>query len=206
VHAFAWPLLLAADGSKLGKTTGARTWLDPAKTSPYQFRQHWLQIGDDEIRAQMLMFSLCPVGELEELLETHAAAPHERVAQRALAREMTELVHGTEAARAADEAADVLFGADPTIASEAALEAVAREVPSSRRPAAALEDLVGLLVATELASSKGDARRTLDGGGYRANGVPIDVASGVGAVGLLHGRFLLLRRGKKSHHLVEVFS
>ena len=61
VHAFAWPLLLAADGSKLGKTTGARTWLDPAKTSPYQFRQHWLQIGDDEIRAQLLTFSLRPV-------------------------------------------------------------------------------------------------------------------------------------------------
>ena len=97
VHAFAWPLLLAADGSKLGKTTGARTWLDPAQTSPYQFRQHWLQIGDDEIRAQLLTFSLRPVEELEELLAAHAAAPHERAAQRALATEMTELVHGTEA-------------------------------------------------------------------------------------------------------------
>ena len=206
VHAFAWPLLLAADGSKLGKTTGARTWLDPAKTSPYQFRQHWLQIGDDEIRAQLLMFSLHPVGELEGLLQAHAAAPHERAAQRALAREMTELVHGAEAARAADEAADVLFGADPTHASEAALDAVAREVPSSRRSAIELEDLLGLVVAIELASSKGDARRTLDGGGYRANGLPIDATSNLGAIELLHGRYLLLRRGKKAHHLVEVFS
>ena len=157
VHAFAWPLLTAADGSKLGKTTGARTWLDPAKTTPYQFRQHWLQIGDDEIRVQLLTFSLRPVEELEALLDEHAAAPHERSAQRALAREMTELVHGADAARAADEAADVLFGADPTSASEAALDAVAREVPSSRRAPGDLDDLVELLVATEMASSKGDA-------------------------------------------------
>jgi tyrosyl-tRNA synthetase len=206
VHAFAWPLLLAADGSKLGKTTGARTWLDPTKTSPYQFRQHWLQIGDDEIRSQLLMFSLRPVGELEELLEAHARAPHERAAQRALAREMTELVHGQAAAQAADEAADVLFGGDPTTASASALEAVAREVPSSRRPVTELENLVDLLVATELATSKGDARRTLDGQGYRANGAPIDPASGLAGIDLLHGRYLLLRRGKKSHHLVDVFS
>ncbi len=79
-------------------------------------------------------------------------------------------------------------------------------MPSSRRSPAELEDLVDLLVATELASSKGDARRTLDGQGYRANGVPIDATSGLAAVDLLHGRYLLLRRGKKSHHLIEVFS
>jgi tyrosyl-tRNA synthetase len=206
VHAFAWPLLLAADGSKLGKTTGARTWLDPAKTSPYQFRQHWLQIGDDEVRAQLLTFSMRPVVELEQMLEAHDAAPHERLAQRALATEMTELVHGAEAARAADEAAGVLFGGDPTTASEAALEAVAHEVPSSRRSTAELAELVDLLVETGLATSKSDARRTLHGQGYTANGAPIDAAAGVTAIELLHGRYLLLRRGKKSHHLVEVFS
>jgi tyrosyl-tRNA synthetase len=206
VHAFAWPLLTDARGSKLGKTTGARTWLDPEKTSPYQFRQHWLQIADDDIRSQLLTFSLRPVGEVEELLEAHAATPHERRAQRALAREMTELVHGAEAAAAADEAAGVLFGADPTGASEAALAAVAREVPSSRRPAAELDDVVDLLVATELASSKSDARRTLEGHGYRANGRPIDPAAGLAGLELLHGRYLLLQRGKKAHHVVEILS
>ena len=207
VHAFAWPLLLAADGSKLGKTTGARTWLDPAKTSPYQFRQHWLQIGDDEIGAQLLTFSLRPVEELEELLGAHAAAPHERAAQRALATEMTELVHGTEAARAADEAADVLFGADPATASEAALDAVAREVPSSRRSPDELDDLV------RLCSSPPNWRHRRATPGARST------ARGTGPTGsrstprpawpaleLLHGRYLLLRRGKKSHHLIEVFS
>jgi tyrosyl-tRNA synthetase len=100
----------------------------------------------------------------------------------------------------------VLFGADPTAASEAALDAVAREVPSSRRSRAELDDLLDLLVTTELASSKGDARRTLDGQGYRANGVPIDADSGLAAVDLLHGRYLLLQRGKKSHHVIEVLS
>ena len=148
---------------------------------PYQFRQHWLQIGDDEIRAQLLMFSLRPVDELEALLDgARRGAPRAGRPSGRWRDEMTELVHGEEAARAADEAADVLFGGDPTTASEAALDAVAREVPSSRRSAAELDDLVDLLVATGLASSKGDARRTLDGQGYRANGVPIDADLGSG--------------------------
>jgi tyrosyl-tRNA synthetase len=205
-HAFSWPLLKAADGTKLGKTTGARTWLDADKTSPYQLRQHFMQVTDSDVRAQMLAFSLRPVDEIEALLEAHAAAPHERMAQRALAHEVTALVHGESAAAAAAGAADVLFGSDPAHASLAALEAVGREVPSSHLTPAQLDDLVGVLVATDLATSKGDARRTLDGAGYRCNGVPIDASSQLSGYELLHGRYLLLQRGKKSHHLVEVFS
>ena len=174
VHAFAWPLLLAADGSKLGKTTGARTWLDPAKTSPYQFRQHWLQIGDDEIGAQLLMFSLRPVGELEGLLEAHAAAPQRTAGAAGPGGDDRVGARGAGGAGGRRGGRRALRRRPDRRASEAALDAVAREVPSSRRPATELGDLVDLLVATELASSKGDARRTLDGQGYRANGVPID--------------------------------
>jgi tyrosyl-tRNA synthetase len=203
-HAFSWPLLKAADGSKLGKTTGARTWLDADKTSPYQLRQHFVQVADGDVRAQMLAFSLRPIDEIEALLAEHAAAPHQRAAQRALAHEVTALVHGEEAAAAAGEAADVLFGSDPAGASLAALEAVGREVPSSEMTRVQLDDLVELLVATELATSKGDARRTLDGAGYRCNGVPLDASSQLSAHELLHGRYLLLQRGKKSHHLIRI--
>jgi tyrosyl-tRNA synthetase len=206
VHAFCWPLLKAADGSKLGKTTGARTWLDPDKTSPYQLRQYFMQVPDDDIRPQMLAFSLRPVNEVEAVLAEHASAPHRRTAQRALAHEVTALVHGESAADAADEAADVLFGGDPADASLAALEAVAREVPSSEITRVQLDDVVGVIMAAELASSKSDARRTLDGGGFRCNGIVIDASSQLSDHELLHRRYLLLQRGKKSHHLLEVFS
>lgn len=205
VHAFSWPLLKASDGSKLGKTTGARTWLDADKTSPYQLRQHFMQVADEDVRAQMLAFSLRPISEIEALLAEHDETPHRRLAQRALANEVTALVHGDAAAAAADEAADVLFGGDPTAASEAALDAVAREVPSSRHPVGELADAVEVLVGVELASSKGDARRTLEGNGYRCNGAPIGADTRLDEAELLHGRYLLLQRGKKSHHLVEVF-
>lgn len=206
VHAFSWPLLKASDGSKLGKTTGARTWLDADKTSPYQLRQHFLQAPDDELRARLMAFSMQPIEQIESLLAEHAEAPHRRVGQRALAHEITALVHGETAAAAADEAADVLFGGDPREASEAALEAVGREVPSSRMTPMQLDDLVEVLVAVELAQSKSDARRTLDGSGFRCNGAPIDANAQLSGHELLQGRYLLLQRGKKSHHLVEVFS
>ena len=206
VHAFSWPLLKAADGSKLGKTTGARTWLDADKTSPYQLRQHFMQVADADVRAQMLAFSLRPIAEIEQILAEHEAAPHQRAAQRALAHEVTALVHGEEAATAADEAADVLFGGDPTTASLAALAAVGAEVPSSRITPTQLDDVVAVLVEADLAQSNSDARRTLAGAGYKCNGAVIDANAQLSDHSLLHGRYLLLQRGKKSHHLLEVFS
>jgi tyrosyl-tRNA synthetase len=205
-YGLTWPLLLKSDGTKFGKTAGGAVWLDPDKTSPYQFRQFWVQTDDDAIGALLRKFSMRPLTEVEEVLDAHASAPERRTAQRALARELTEVVHGRAAADAADEAAEVLFGGDPTTASAAALDAVAREVPSSRLPSTALEDLPELLVTTGLASSKGDARRTLEGRGYRANGQQLDANAQLSDIVLLHGRFLLLRRGKASHHLVEIFS
>jgi tyrosyl-tRNA synthetase len=204
VHAFAWPLLTADDGTKLGKTSGARLWLDPAKTSPYQFHQHWIQLDDRQLDQQLKFFSLRPVAEIDDLLADHAAAPERRLAQRALADELTALVHGPEAARAAAEAADVLFGGDPLQASPAALETLAGEVPSSATTRAALSDTVHLLATTGLASSKSDARRQLQQGGVRANGVILGPDDELDAVPLLHDRYLLLRKGKRSYHLVEI--
>ena len=204
VHAFAWPLLTAADGSKLGKSSGARLWLDPAKTSPYQFHQHWVQLDDRQLDQQLKFFSLRPIPEIDALLADHAAAPERRLAQRALADELTALVHGPQAARAAAEAADVLFGGDPLQASPAALETLAGEVPSSAMTRAALSDTVDLLATTGLASSRSDARRQLQQGGVRANGVILGPDDGLDGVPLLHDRYLLLRKGKRSYHLVEI--
>jgi tyrosyl-tRNA synthetase len=204
VHALAWPLLTSPEGTKLGKSTGARVWLDARKTSPYQFHQHWIQLDDREVAQQFPMFSLRPLEEIEALLAAHAERPDERRAQRALADELTELVHGSAASRAASEAADVLFGGDPLTASEDALAAIAAEVPSSHQRPEALTDPVELLVSTELASSKSDARRLLQQGSVRANDRRVGAEDGLVDVPLLHGRYLLLRKGKRSFHLVEV--
>jgi len=206
VHAFSWPLLTAADGSKLGKTTGARVWLDADKTSPYQFRQHWMQTSDEMVEGQLLTFSLRPVHELRAVMDEHLERPHLRFAQRALADEMTALVHGPHAAGAAAEAAELLFAGDPTTASEAAFTTLAAEVPSSTLTTADLDDPIAVFVASGLASSNGDARRTLGQRAFYANGVQLDANVQLSDLQLIHGRFLLLRKGKKSHHLVEIFS
>ena len=203
-HGLTWPLLLKSDGTKFGKTADGAVWLDPDKTSPYQFRQFWLQASDDAIVDYLLRFSTRPLDDVRATIAEHEEAPHQRTAQRSLARELTTLVHGADAAAAADEAADVLFGGDPTEASEAALLAVEREVPSSALPVDRLGDLAEVLVETGLASSKGDARRTLEGNGFRCNGVTLSAEADLAALPRLHGRFLLLQRGKKSHHLLTV--
>jgi len=206
VHAFSWPLLTGSDGAKLGKSAGARVWLDAEKTSPYQFRQHWMQTPDDLVESQLLTFSLRPVDEIHEIVTEHERAPEKRLAQRSLANEMVALVHGVEAADAASEAADLLFGADPERASETALATLATEVPSSRIPHGDLDDLIGVLVTTGLAKSKGDARRTLEQGAFYVNGVRLGAKDLLSDHKLLHGRYLMLRKGKKSHHLVETIS
>jgi tyrosyl-tRNA synthetase len=206
VHAFSWPLLTAADGSKLGKTTGARVWLDAAKTSPYQFRQHWMQTPDDLVESQLLTFSLQPFEQIRAVIAEHVEAPHLRFAQRALADEVTALVHGAPAAVAAAEAAELLFSGDPSTASEEAFATLGAEIPSSRLHAADLADPIAVFVGAGLATSNGDARRASAQRSFYANGVQLDENSLLSDQKLVHGRYLLLRKGKKSHHLLEIFS
>ncbi len=206
VHAFSWPLLTAADGTKLGKTTGARVWLDAAKTSPYQFRQHWMQTPDELVDSQLLTFSLQPIEQVRAIVSEHNEAAHMRFGQRALADEMTALVHGAPAAMAAAEAAELLFSGDTTTASKEAFVTLAAEIPSSRIAADDLADLIAVFVGTDLASSNGDARRSLAQRSFYANGVQLDENTLLSDQKLVHGRYLLLRKGKKSHHLAEIFS
>ncbi|MGH9275088.1 MAG: tyrosine--tRNA ligase [Acidimicrobiales bacterium] len=200
-HGLCWPLLTASDGAKLGKTTGARVWLDPALTSPYAFFQHWMATDDVELRRMLAQFTLLPMSEVDALVEAHADAPARRVGQRALARAVTTLVHGPEAALNAEQAAAVLFGGDPREASAGALAAVAAEVPSARlEPGESLAegvDLVAVLQRAGLATSHGDARRQLDQRGISVNGEKVDPDRRLVSDDLLHGRWVLLRKGKR---------
>jgi tyrosyl-tRNA synthetase len=206
--ALAWPLLTAPDGTKLGKTTGARIWLDPDKTSPYQFFQHWMGTDDRQVRQFLAQFTLLPVAEIDEVVAAHQHEPGRRLAQQRLAAAATELVHGVAEARAAAEASQILFGAPLEHATAAGLEAVAREVGTGAVTRAELDeglDLVEALVRHgALASSKGEARRAISQGGVYVNGVRAPEGAAIRAADLLHGRHVLLRRGKKAYGVLTV--
>ncbi len=203
VHGLSWPLITAPDGSKIGKSTGARVWLDPARTSPYRFYQHWMQTDDRQVREYLAKFTLLDVSNVDELAAEHAKAPERRRGQTLLAREVTTLVHGAGAARAAEQASEILFGGSPVEADSDALAAVAAEVPTaplgSDEDLAAGTDLVPLLVDAELASSRGDARRALEQGAVSVNGERAQPGRMIGKDDLLHGRYVVLRKGKKSY-------
>ena len=198
-----WPLVTKSDGTKFGKTAGGAVWLDPERTSPYQFRQFWVQQADNDIERYFPQFSLRPLAECREILAAHRDKPELREAQRLLAAEITSMVHGDEAARAAEEVAVILFGGDPTSASKASFAAIAAEVPTSRiadLPA----DMAQLLVDTTVCASKSEARRTIEQGGVKVNGVAASLDTDPSSVAKLHGRYLLLRRGKTTYHLIDV--
>jgi tyrosyl-tRNA synthetase len=205
VHALSWPLLLRSDGQKFGKSAGGETlWLDPAKTSPYQLFQYWMRVADADVRRFLLQLTLLSVDEANAVADAHDGAPEKRSGQRRLALENTTIVHGAESAAAAEEATELLFGSgDPHTTSATAFEFLLDEVPSSRLDVLG-HPLIDVLPATGLVSSKGDARRQLEQGGIYVNDAPASIDRSLQAADLLHERFVLLRRGKRTHHLVEV--
>ncbi|NQV97240.1 MAG: tyrosine--tRNA ligase, partial [Acidimicrobiaceae bacterium] len=203
-YGMTWPLVTRADGTKFGKTADGAVWLDARRTSPYQFRQYWIQLADADIDRMLMQFSLHSVEVIKEIIAEQRLNPESRIAQRSLARELTTLVHGEEAAEAAEQAAAVLFGANPMSATPATLHLIASEVPVTQMGAAALTDSVAVLVETKLASSNGEARRLLTQRSVRANGEQLDQQTQIAKIPLLHGRWLLLRKGKTSYHLVDI--
>jgi len=203
-YGLTWPLLTRSDGQKMGKSVHGALWLDPEKTSPYEFRQYWVQLPDEDVERFLLQLTLRSVDDIASLMAEHRAAPEKRLAQRALATDVTTLVHGAAAEQAAAEAAQVLFGGDPTTASAEALAVVAREVPSSEMTREQLGDQIAVLVQTGLAASNGEARRTLTQKGFKANGQTLEEAKSLLEVDLLHGRYILLRKGKTNFHLLTV--
>ena len=201
-HAFTWPLVLRSDGRKFGKSEEGAVWLAADRTSPYQFFQYWMNVPDADVERFLLQLTLLPVEEARAVAAAHAQAPNKREGQRRLAREVTTLVHGSSATAAAEEASAILFGGSPAGASRQALEFLAGEVPTS--PFVPGTDLAHALAATPLASSLSDARRTIAQGAAYVNGEPAREDRPLSEADLLHGRWLVLRKGKRTYHLLEV--
>jgi tyrosyl-tRNA synthetase len=206
VHGFTWPLLLRSDGRKFGKSEAGNVWLSAERTSPYRFFQYWMQVPDDDVERFLLQLTLLPVDQAKALAASHAAAPQLREGQRRLAREVTSLVHGPEAAAAAEAASAVLFGAELDDLEPGTLATLEEEVPTT--DVATIDggvDLVDLLVESGLASSRKDARRTIDeGGAYVNNRRRSAEDATVTPEDLQEGRYVLLRKGKRSYALVRV--
>ncbi|MFJ2115506.1 MULTISPECIES: tyrosine--tRNA ligase [unclassified Streptomyces] len=204
VHALATPLMTKADGTKFGKTEGGAVWLDPEMTTPYAFYQFWLNVDDRDISAYSRILSFRSRAELAELETLTAERPQARAAQRALAEELTTLVHGADQCAAVVAASRALFGqGELTDLAAATLGAALSEVP--RAEVEELGPLADLLVATGLAPSKSAARRTVkEGGAYVNNVKATDADAAPDRAELLHGRWLVLRRGKKNLAAVEV--
>jgi tyrosyl-tRNA synthetase len=200
-HAFTWPLLLRSDGKKFSKSEGEAVWLAADRTSPYQFFQYWMNVPDSDIERFLLQLTLLPVDECKAIAASHAEAPFRREGQRRLAREITTIVHGAEATEAAEEASAILFGGTPAGASPQALEFLATEVPTTPFEPG---DLVHILASTPLASSVSDARRTITQGAAYVNGTHEESGERtLTEADLLHGRWLVLRKGKRTYHLLD---
>ncbi|HEX7746030.1 MAG TPA: tyrosine--tRNA ligase [Micromonosporaceae bacterium] len=204
VHAFTTPLVTKSDGTKFGKSETGTVWLDPTLTSPYAFYQFWINVPDADVGRYLRYFSFRSRSEIEELEKATAERPAARLAQRALAEELTTLVHGEEEARQAMAASQALFGRGSLAElSPATLEAALSEAGLLR--VSELAPVVSLLKESGLAASLGDARRTItEGGAYVNNGRITDVDADVSRDDLLHGRFLVLRRGKRTFAGVEL--
>ena len=207
VHALATPLITRPDGQKFGKSEGGTLWLDPALTSPFSFYQWFLNVDDSVVGTYLRVFSFRSREEIETLEATVTTQPDARAAQRALAAEVTELVHGPEGARSAEAAASALFGqGDLRELDSATLEAAFVDLPHAAvKAGAGIPSVLDLLVETGLAESRGQARRTLaEGGAYMNNVRVADIAVVPTEADLLAGRWLLLRRGKRSIAVAEV--
>jgi tyrosyl-tRNA synthetase len=204
------PLITKADGTKFGKTESGSVWLTADRTSPWAFHQFWLNASDEDAGRFLRFFTFLDRPAIEELERRHAEAPHERIAQRALASEVTRMMHGEDELTRVESAARALFGGSVRDLEEDMLDAVFADVGSSDHGRAALEDgvmLVELLPETPLAGSRREARAFLKAGSVSINGEKIAgedaVQRALGTADLLHGRTILLRRGKKAWHCTQ---
>ena len=205
VHALTTPLLTRADGKKFGKTESGTIWLDPQLTSPYSFFQYWINADDRDIPNLLNTFSFTTEPEIAELVQASLDRPHERAAQRALAVELTELVHGVQECMGAQNAGKALFGGgDLTDLPESTLQAALTEAPLGEVQLGEVIDgklptLDELLVRCGLAQSKKAARRTIAEGGAYVNNIRIEHEDfQVPVSDLLYGRWVVLRRGRKA--------
>jgi tyrosyl-tRNA synthetase len=207
--AFTCKLITKSDGTKFGKSEGGNIWLDPAKTSPYQFYQFWLKLSDADVVNMAFVFSFKEVAAIKELVAQQEAAPHLRILQKELAKEMTILVHGEAAYEFALKASEILFA--PTTLetlqslSEAQLLDVLEGVPQVQGVMAELEqglDLITFMADQKIVNSKGDGRKLIQNGGVAINKQKVGVEqTQINTSDLLNQKYLLIQKGKSNYYL-----
>ena len=210
MHALATPLITKPDGTKYGKTEGGAIWLSADLMPPYAFYQFWLNVSDAEVPNLLRVFSFSSREEIETLVRESAQRPAARLGQRALAEELTALVHGADETRRAITASQALFGrSDLAEVDERTLAAAVREVPSAQVFAGAegLPTVADVMAEIKIVPSKSAARRAIaEGGAYLNNHKVTSEDAAPTAADLLHGRYLILRVGKRTVGAVEVVS
>ena len=202
------PLITKADGTKFGKTESGTVWLDAKRTSVYQFYQFWINVDDRDVLRFLRYFTFLPHDQIEALDAAHNADPGKREAHRALAREMTTMLHGETACQAAIQAATILFGGSVESMQKETFAILCAEVPTATVTAEQLQAgivITEALVAAKLTQSKGQARKDIEGGGVYINGERCaDIGRALTAADLLHGEGVLLRKGKRAYAVVTL--
>jgi tyrosyl-tRNA synthetase len=207
-HALTWPLVTKADGGKFGKSETGAVWLTADRTSAYAFYQFWLNSADADVVKFLKIFTLLPREQVAALEAAHAANPGAREAHRALARHVTQLLHGRDEMELAEKAGKALFSGEVADLPEHVFTEVLAAAPSTNHDKTAFQQgsgvsIVDLLVQTGLTASRGQAKEALSTGSVSINGQKVDPNRVVTAADLLHGRFIALRRGKKNWHLAR---
>jgi len=203
------PLITNADGTKFGKTVAGAVWLDPRKTSVYRFYQFWINTDDRDVIRYLKYFTFLDQEAIADLERRHTENPGAREAHRALAREVTTLIHGEAATAEAMRASQILFGGSLEDVSETTFAELLNEVPTRTLARQQLEgagiSLPELLMHAQLSPSKGQARKDIEGGGVYVNNLRAEEAQRqVTSADLLFGKHLLLRKGKKNYALITV--
>jgi tyrosyl-tRNA synthetase len=204
VYGLTLPLITNADGTKFGKTVSGAIWLDPSRTSVYRFYQYWIRTDDRDVIRYLKFFTFLSQDEIAALEKQHTENAGARVAHKALAKAVTDLVHGPAATTEAIRASEILFGGDLAGISEATFNDIVGEVPTKEIGKAELDGtgklLVELLVHSGLCASKGQARKDIEGGGAYVNNVrETSLQRTVTSKDLLFGKHLLLRKGKRNY-------
>lgn len=196
------PLVTKADGTKFGKTESGAVWLDPEKTTPYEFYQFWINTADADVVKYLKIFTFLSHEEIEQLEKAVEEEPHLRKAQKVLAEELTSLIHGGDALEQAIKISQALFSGDVRNLSAAEIKQGFKDVPSYA--AANEENLVDLLVAAKISPSKRQAREDISNGAVTVNGEKItDTAYVLQETDRIEGQFTIIRRGKKKYTLIK---
>ncbi|RDU36304.1 tyrosine--tRNA ligase [Neobacillus piezotolerans] len=196
------PLVTKADGTKFGKTEGGSVWLDPEKTTPYEFYQFWINTADADVVKYLKYFTFLSHEEIEELEKSVQEEPHLRKAQKTLAEEMTRLIHGQDSLDQAIRISAALFSGDVRSLNASEIEQGFKDVPSYKF--AGEENLVELLVAAKISPSKRQAREDISTGAVSLNGEKVtDSAYELVETDRIDGRFTIIRRGKKKYFLIH---